>query len=123
MIMCNFANTFTNECYNKDLKLAFEYQGEHHYYYIPYFHKNEETFKIKLERDILKKRLCAEPNIILIEIKYDICAYTSSVANLLTLCKSKNASVYATTWLLPPLLADDEQADDDVADDDLNTTV
>jgi hypothetical protein len=27
------------------------------------------------------------------------------------------------TWLLPPLLADDEQADDDVADDDLNTTV
>ena len=50
----------------KDLKLAFEYQGEHHYYYIPYFHKNEETFKIKLERDILKKRLCEEQNIILI---------------------------------------------------------
>ena len=58
--------------YNKDLKLAFEYQGEHHYYYIPYFHKNEETFKIKLERDILKKRLCEEQNIILIEIKYNI---------------------------------------------------
>lgn len=27
------------------------------------------------------------------------------------------------TWLLPPLLADDEQADDDVADDDIDTTV
>lgn len=38
----------------------------------PYFHKNKETFKIKLERDILKKRSCKEQNIILIEIKYDI---------------------------------------------------
>lgn len=57
--------------YNKELNLAFEYQGKQHYEYIPYFHQNsEEKFKERIEVDRKKAQLCNEKGINLIVIPY-----------------------------------------------------
>ena len=62
--------------YNKKYGLAFEYQGRQHYYYNPHYHQNDRKNLIKQqERDKLKKELCDENEIILIEIPY-IYSYT-----------------------------------------------
>ena len=41
------------DCYNESLRLAVEYQGEQHYKFIPYFHKNREAFLNQKYRDEL----------------------------------------------------------------------
>lgn len=57
--------------YNKDLNIAFEYNGEQHYKYIPHFHrKGEIDIEKQKERDEKKIRLCIENNIDLIIIPY-----------------------------------------------------
>jgi len=56
------------DCYDEYLRLAVEYNGAQHYKYIPYFHKNKEAFLNQKYRDELKKHLCKENNIILIEV-------------------------------------------------------
>ena len=56
------------DCYNNDLKLAVEYNGAQHYKYIPYFHKNKEAFLNQKYRDDMKRRICKEHRIILIEV-------------------------------------------------------
>lgn len=58
--------------YNDKLKLAFEYQGQQHYNFSPYFHKSQEDFTNQVYRDKLKKELCEKNNITLIEIPYSI---------------------------------------------------
>ena len=58
--------------YNDKLKLAFEYQGQQHYNFSPYFHKSQEDFANQVYRDKLKKELCEKNNITLIEIPYNI---------------------------------------------------
>lgn len=56
--------------YNKELKIAFEYNGYQHYTYPNYWHKTQERF-IKLQQnDIIKKQWCIDNNIILIIIPY-----------------------------------------------------
>lgn len=50
------------------LNLAFEIQGEQHFKYIPYFHKDENDFKRRLMLDQEKKDLCYGKGIQLIEI-------------------------------------------------------
>lgn len=60
------------DCYNKDLHLAVEYQGIQHYKYTPYFHKNNETFLNQKYRDELKRRICKDNIITLIEVPYTI---------------------------------------------------
>jgi len=58
--------------YNEELNLAFEYNGEQHYKYIPFFHNNNpENFEKQKQRDIRKQELCDENEITLITIKYD----------------------------------------------------
>jgi hypothetical protein len=54
--------------YNAYYKVAFEYQGQQHDEYIPYFHKTEEKFKELQERDKLKVELCKLNDIDLIII-------------------------------------------------------
>lgn len=44
--------------YNEELGIAFEHQGEQHYRFIPYFHKNKAGLKKRLEIDKLKQKLC-----------------------------------------------------------------
>jgi hypothetical protein len=60
------------DCYNKDLKLAVEYNGKQHYEYIPYFHRNKDAFTNQKYRDDMKRRMCKDENIILIEVPYTV---------------------------------------------------
>ena len=60
------------DCYNDDLRLGIEYQGQQHYKYIPHFHKTKAEFQLQKYRDWIKKKLCEEEGIKLIEVPYDI---------------------------------------------------
>jgi len=60
------------DCYNKELGLAVEYSGAQHYKYIPYFHKNKEAFLNQKYRDYMKKQMCKDNNIVLIEVPYTV---------------------------------------------------
>lgn len=60
------------DCYNDDLKLALEYNGAQHYKYTPYFHKNKESFLNQQYRDELKRRMCEDNGITLIEVPYTV---------------------------------------------------
>jgi hypothetical protein len=57
--------------YNKDLKLAFEYNGKQHYEKIGYW-QTDESFSKQQERDTTKERLCIEEGINLIIIPYTV---------------------------------------------------
>ena len=61
--------------YNKDLNLAFEYQGIQHYKFSDHFHKTKEIFKKDQERDIFKYKKCVELGITLIIIPYKFNCY------------------------------------------------
>lgn len=67
--------------FNDELKLAFEYDGEQHYKYVPHFHRNGiKDFENQQERDKNKVKLCKENNINLIKIPY---TYTHHTPNKL----------------------------------------
>lgn len=65
-------NNLELDCYNADLGIAVEYNGRQHYNYVPYFHKNHDQFVNQKYRDDMKRRLCAENKVILIEVPYTI---------------------------------------------------
>ena len=56
------------DCYDESLKLAVEYNGVQHYKYVPYFHKNKEAFYNQKYRDDMKRRICRENLVNLIEV-------------------------------------------------------
>ena len=58
------------DCFNKDLRIAVEYNGIQHYKFIPFFHKNKESFQNQKYRDYMKRQMCKENGIILIEVPY-----------------------------------------------------
>ncbi len=58
--------------FSKCLSLAFERQGEGHFSFIPFFHKNYEKFKEIQKRDKLKKKLCEEKGIGLITVPLEV---------------------------------------------------
>jgi hypothetical protein len=60
------------DCYNKELKIACEYNGAQHYKYIPYFHKNKDSFQNQKYRDYMKRDLCQKNGILLIEVPYTV---------------------------------------------------
>lgn len=60
------------DCYNSGMALAVEYNGAQHYKYIPYFHKNKEAFYNQKYRDDMKRRLCRDASVNLIEVPYTI---------------------------------------------------
>jgi hypothetical protein len=60
------------DCYNSGLRLAIEYNGRQHYYYIPFFHKNKEAFLNQKYRDDMKRRICKDNGITLIEVPYTV---------------------------------------------------
>ena len=60
------------DCYNSELKIGCEYNGQQHYKYIPFFHKNKEAFQNQQYRDELKRRMCKEEGILLIEVPYTV---------------------------------------------------
>lgn len=73
-IMNNEITKFNLEldCYNPELKIGCEYNGQQHYKYTPYFHKNKEAFMNQKYRDALKKHYCRNNGIFLIEVPYTI---------------------------------------------------
>ena len=58
------------DCFDPELKIAVEYNGIQHYEYIPFFHKNKEAFLNQKYRDDMKRRICRENGIVLIEVPY-----------------------------------------------------
>lgn len=60
------------DCYNDKLKLACEYQGKQHYVYTPHFHKNKEAFLNQKYRDQMKRTLCRDNGVKLIEVPYTV---------------------------------------------------
>ena len=65
-------NNLELDCYNEELKLAVEYNGIQHSKYIPFFHKNKEAFLNQLYRDDIKRRICKENGICLIEVPHTV---------------------------------------------------
>ena len=53
------------------LNLAIEIDGEQHYKFLPYFHKNEEEFLYNVNRDRIKDRLLKENGVDIIRIRKD----------------------------------------------------
>jgi hypothetical protein len=65
-------NNLELDCFNEELGIACEYNGRQHYEFVPYFHRNKETFQNQQYRDHMKRDLCRKNNIILIEVPYTI---------------------------------------------------
>ena len=73
-------NNLELDCYCEELRLAVEYNGQQHYKYVPYFHSSHEAFRNQQYRDEIKRRMCQDNRITLIEVPYtiktkDIAAY------------------------------------------------
>jgi hypothetical protein len=60
------------DCYNPELKIAVEYNGIQHYKYTPFFHKNKEAFHNQKYRDYMKRVMCRENGITLVEVPYTV---------------------------------------------------
>lgn len=60
------------DLYNDELKLAVEVQGDQHYKFIPFFHRNKDAFLNQRYRDAMKKEKCKQKGITLIEIPYSV---------------------------------------------------
>lgn len=56
--------------YNKNYKIAVEYNGEHHYKHIKYFHETKELFDKQQQNDKEKQELCKENGILLFVVDY-----------------------------------------------------
>jgi hypothetical protein len=60
------------DCFNPELGIAAEYNGIQHYQYVPYFHKNKEAFLNQKYRDQMKRQMCKENKVLLIEVPHTI---------------------------------------------------
>ena len=58
------------DCYNKDLQIALEYNGEQHYKYLPVWHKSKKDFYKQVFHDDFKREKCHKLGIKLIEVPY-----------------------------------------------------
>ncbi len=65
-------NNLEIDCFNPSLKLGVEYNGRQHYSYTSFFHKNFEASTNQKYRDELKRRICKENGVTLIEVPYTI---------------------------------------------------
>lgn len=65
-------NNLEIDCFNPSLKLGVEYNGKQHYSYTSFFHRNVDASTNQKYRDELKRRMCRENGINLIEVPYTI---------------------------------------------------
>jgi hypothetical protein len=56
--------------YNRELQIAFEYQGEQHYHFIPIFHGTVDAFEKQIERDKIKAEICIKAGVRLVQVPY-----------------------------------------------------
>ena len=52
--------------------LAFEYDGEQHYHFVPKWHTTQEGFEKQLRRDDYKNKMCRQHGVMLIRIPYHV---------------------------------------------------
>lgn len=60
------------DCFCRELGLALEYNGRQHYEFTPKFHKSKNDFYNQKYRDQIKKQLCYDNKIDLIEVPYSV---------------------------------------------------
>lgn len=60
------------DLYNDDLRLGVEINGDQHYKFIPFFHRNIDAFRNQRYRDEMKKVKCKKEGITLIEVPYKV---------------------------------------------------
>ena len=60
------------DCYDEELRLGVEYSGKQHYEYCSYMHKNKEAFYNQKYRDDMKRRICRDNRVNLIEVSYKV---------------------------------------------------
>jgi len=60
------------DCYDPQSKIGVEYNGVQHYEYVPYFHKNKEHFLNQKYRDDMKRRMCKDEGVTLIEVPHTV---------------------------------------------------
>lgn len=65
-------NNLEIDCYNEELKIGVEYNGIQHYKFTPFFHKNKDQFTMQKYRDDMKRRICKDRGITLIEVPYTV---------------------------------------------------
>jgi len=90
--------------YNRELMLAFEHDGEQHFTRIEYFHPTLEEFHAAQKRDEIKNRLCAENNVNLIRIRFDVPLANVPAAIMEKLSNSLSAKLVSkeVNWSLFP---------------------
>ena len=86
------------DCYNDDLKLGIEYQGQQHFRYIKYFHNSIEDFYSQLDRDMTKQRLCVENGITLIIVPYTVTDIKGYLIYILSRYKNLDPNKYNETF-------------------------
>lgn len=60
------------DCYNEELSLAVEYNGQQHYTYPNRYHKSQEEFKAQVWNDEYKAKLCKAQGVKLITVPYTV---------------------------------------------------
>ena len=60
------------DCYNAELRIAVEIDGEQHSKYLPHFHKTHSNFLKQQERDLMKSKMIVERGIRLVRVPYTI---------------------------------------------------
>ena len=58
------------DMFNKELRIACEYNGRQHYEFVPFFHKTKKRFNIQKRRDKLKKQFAESNHYKLVVFKY-----------------------------------------------------
>ena len=60
------------DCYNADLRIGVEVDGEFHARYMPHFHKTWEKYCKQVERDLLKTKMIEERGITFVRVPHHI---------------------------------------------------
>lgn len=54
--------------FNEGLRIAFEHQGSQHFEELKHFHRAPDEFQAQLERDTLKREICQQQGVLLVEV-------------------------------------------------------
>ncbi len=60
------------DCYNAELRLGIEYSGVQHYKFVKGMQKNYQDFLNQRYRDEMKKKMCRDAGVTLIEVPYTV---------------------------------------------------
>lgn len=67
-----FEHNLELDAWNPELGICAEYSGLQHFFESKFFHKNREAFLNQKYRDELKRRMCKDAGITLIEVSYKV---------------------------------------------------